>query len=97
MQPEEGALRFQDFLPHKMYHADPSPDDADDESWAEGIDFQQPNGHIDSRTGGQWTSFAAFFKNPDCMMEKTGRYDAGPPAPIFSEPSAQAHKAKPLH
>lgn len=40
--------------------------------------------------------FPAVFKNPDYMMEKTGRYDAGSPLPASPELAGQAHKAKPL-
>lgn len=68
-----------------------SPGDAGDEPFdvrAVDIDFRQPHDHIDSRIGGPWTGFTAFFKNPAYMLEK-GRYDFGPPLSASPEPSGQ--------
>lgn len=94
----EGAPRLQELIPYRVAHADPSPDDSDDEPfdlWAEDIHFQYPSERITSHTGSQWAGFPACFKNPDYIAENNGRDDAGPPLPITSEPSGQAHTAKP--
>lgn len=67
-----------------MTHVGPSPGDSGDESfdvWAKAIDFQQSSDHIDSLIVSHWAGFTVFFKKPEYMMEKRGRYDAGPPLP----------------
>lgn len=46
--------------------------------WAEDFGFQHPSERIALHIGGPWTGFTVFFQNRRYMMEKAGRYGAGP-------------------